>query len=153
MHDFDSPERFLHVLPWFLVMSCSLLHECLEMITVMEDAPSHIFGWDLGGRGQQSEVELKNKCFLGMPFTELLNTTSQSRLWSLNKGDTLKDISNKVCLGGMLWKHMGQIEYFAAWVTSCKGKGRFSWTDWWLASYWVKKWLFFPLFWIYNNMK
>lgn len=51
---------------------CSLLHECLEMITVMEDAPLHIFEWDLGGRGQESELELKKKCFLGMPFTELL---------------------------------------------------------------------------------
>lgn len=81
MHDVDSAARFLQLLPWFLVMSCcSLLHECLEMITVMEDAPLPILGWDLGGRGQQSEVELKKKCFLGMPFTELLNTTSQSRL-------------------------------------------------------------------------
>lgn len=73
MHDVDSAARFLHVLPWFLVMSCcSFLLECLEMITVMEDAPLHIFEWDLGGRGQESELELKKKCFVGMLFTELL---------------------------------------------------------------------------------
>ena len=36
------------------------------MITVMEDAPLHIFEWDLGGRGQESELELKKKAIYGI---------------------------------------------------------------------------------------